>query len=178
MNKKIGVLSVVLVVALMLTPMLASAKACSFNRRQKIPVTFTREAPSGYIEKTHSCGDLVIVKAKLGFTTYIVEGEGIYLEKLPGPLGTTIYFINSATGKGRAISISELVFEGGSFKGIIFTKGVFGFIPAGPLQGLPFPLDVTQKGIWHGSGEYSGWTLVIEFETGDDPIEGYILVPQ
>ncbi len=178
MNRKIGVLSVVLVVALMLTPMLASAKAFSSNSKQKIPVTFTRAAPSGYIVNTHTCGDLLIVKAKLGFTTYIVEGEGIYLEKLPGPLSTTIYFINSATGEGMAISISELVFEGGSFKGIIFTKGVFGIIPAGPLQGLPFPLDVTQRGVWHGNQDYSAWTLVIEFETGDDPVEGYMLVPQ
>lgn len=178
MNKRISVLSAVLIVAVILTPLFASAEAYCLNRKQKIPVTFTRADVSGYIVNTHTCGDLLIVKVNHGFNTYIVEGDGIYLEKLPGPLSTSIYFIDSVTGEGWAISISELVFEGGSFKGIIITKGVFGIIPAGPLQGMPFPLDVTQKGVWHGNGDYSAWTLVIEFETGDDPVEGYVLVPQ
>ena len=178
MNKKISVFSAVLIVALMLTPLVASAKARSFNNKKKIPVTFTRADVSGYIVNTHTCDDRLIVKVNHGFNTYIVEGDGIYLEKLPGPLSTSIYFIDSVTGEGWAISISELVFEGGSFKGIIITKGVFGIVPAGPLQGMPFPLDVTQKGVWHGNRDYSAWTLVIEFETGDDPVEGYILVPQ
>ncbi len=177
MNKKITMLSVVLIVTLMLTPLFASAEA-SPNRKQKIPVTFTRADVSGYIVNTHTCSDLLIVKVNHGFNTYIVEGDGIYLEKLPGPLSTSIYFIDSVTGEGWAISISELVFEGGSFRGIIITKGVFGIIPAGPLQGMPFPVDITQKGVWHGNGDYSAWTLVLEFETGDDPVEGYMLVPQ
>ena len=177
MNKKITVISAVLIVALMLTPLFASAEAC-LNRKQKFPVTFTRADVSGYIVNTHTCGDLLIVKVNHGFNTYIVEGEGIYLEKLPGPLGTSIYFIDSVTGEGWAISMSELVFEGGSFEGIIFTKGVFGIIPAGPLKGMPFPLDITQKGVWHGNGDYSAWKLVLEFETGDDTVEGYILMPQ
>ena len=178
MNKKISILSAVLIIALMLTPLLASVEALGFNNKEKIPVTFTRADVSGYIVNTHTCGDLLIVKVNHGFNTYIVEGDGIYLEKLPGPLGTSIYFIDAVTGEGWAITSSELVFEGGSFKGIIFPEGVFGIIPAGPLQGMPLPLDVTQKGVWHGNREYSAWTLVIEFETGDDPVEGYILVPQ
>ncbi len=128
----------------------------------------------GEIE-TCTKGALYIVKAELAFGTFIVEGDGIYLEKQSGPLGITTYRLNSITGEGMAISEGILTFAGGTFKGVIISKGVFvlGIMPFG----LPFPSDITQKGVWHGDGEYQGWTLVLQYTSGDDPIEGYLLVP-
>jgi hypothetical protein len=177
MNKKtFSVAVTLLLVVMVVASIVGPAQAFSYNGRKKIPVTITREAPVGEIVEICTKGALYVVKAKLGFTTYIVEGDGIDLEKQPGPLGTTTYRLNSITGEGIAISEVYLDFGGGTFKGIIITRGVFGVMPSGPMAGLPFPLDVTQKGVSHGDGDYLGWTLVIEFTTGD-PIEAYLLVP-
>lgn len=178
MNKKTFSVAITLLLVVMIAASIVGpAQAFSYNGRKKIPVTITREAPVGEIIEICTKGALSIVQARLGFTTYIVEGDGIYLEKQPGPLGTTTYRLNSITGEGMAISEVILDFGGGTFKGIIITRGVFGVMPSGPLAGLPFPLDVTQKGVWHGDGDYRGWTLVLEFTTGD-PMEAYLLVPQ
>lgn len=177
MNKKtFSVATTLLLVVMVAASIVGSAQAFSYNGRKKIPVTITREAPAGEIIEICTKGALYIVKAELGFTTYIVEGDSIYLEKQLGPLGTTTYRLNSITGEGMAISEGNLDFGGGTFKGIVITRGVFGVMPSGPMAGMPFPLDVTQKGVWHGDGDYQGWTLVLEFTTGD-PMEAYLLVP-
>lgn len=176
MNRKtLPVAITLLVVVMVATSLVGPAQACRFNRRKKIPVTITRGNPIfGEIE-TCTKDNQYFVKAEIAFGTYIVEGEGIYLEKQPdGTLGTTYYAINLDTGEGWAVSLSNLNFDGGTFKGIVITRGVFGILPFG----LPFPLDVTQKGVWRGDGDYAGWTLVLEFTTGDDPVEGYLLVPR
>ena len=161
---------------MMMASLACSVQAYSSSGIKKIPVTFTRGPPMNIGEvETCTKGALYIVKAELAFGTFIVEGDGIYLEKQSGPLGITTYRLNSITGEGMARSEGILTFAGGTFKGVIISKGVFvlGIMPFG----LPFPSDVTQKGIWHGDGEYQGWTLVLDFATGDDPIEGYMLVP-
>jgi len=178
MNRKVLSVTFTLLATIIVFASLAGpAQAYSSNGIKKIPVTFTRADPSGVILDISTRGALYVVKAELAFNTYIVEGEGIYLEKQPGPKGITTYRINTDTGIGMALSFGELNFGDGTFKGIIVTKGLFGVVPVGPLAGMPFPLDVTQKGVWHGNGDYQGWTLVLQFATGDDPIEGYILVP-
>lgn len=161
---------------MMMASLACSVQAYSSNGIKKIPVTFTRGPPMIFGEiETCTKGALYIVKAELAFGTFIVEGDGIYLEKQSGPLGITTYRLNSITGEGMAISEGILTFAGGTFKGVIISKGVFvlGIMPFG----LPFPSDITQKGVWHGDGEYQGWTLVLQYTSGDDPIEGYLLVP-
>jgi hypothetical protein len=174
-RKTFSVAITLLLVVMVAASMVGSAQACRFNRRKKIPVTFTRGNPIfGEIE-TCTKGNRYFVKAENAFGTFIVEGEGIYLEKQPSEtLGTTYYAINLDTGEGWAISFSNLNFDDGTFKGIVITRGVFGVLPSGQ----PFPLDVTQKGVWRGNGDYAGWTMVLEFTTGDDPVEGYVLAPQ
>jgi hypothetical protein len=176
MNKKtFSVAITLLLVVMVAASIVGPAQAFSYNGRKKIPVTITRGPPMIFGEiETCTKGALYIVKAELAFGTFIVEGDGIYLEKQSGPLGTTTYRLNSITGEGIGISEGILNFGGGTFKGIIITRGVFdlGIMPFG----LPFPSDVTQKGVWHGDGEYQGWTLVLEFTTGD-PMEAYLLVP-
>ena len=177
MNRKtLSVAITLLVVVMVATSIVGAAQAFSYSGKNKIPVTITREAPAGEIVEICTKGALYIVQARLGFTTYIVEGDGIYLEKQPGSPGITTYRLNSITGEGMAISEGILDFGGGTFKGIIITRGVFGVMPSGPMAGMPFPLDVTQKGVWHGDGDYLGWTLVLQFTTGD-PLEAYLLVP-
>lgn len=158
---------------MMMASLACSVQAYSSSGIKKIPVTFTRGPPME-IGDVEICtkGALYIVKAELAFGTFIVEGDDIDLVKQAGPLGLTTYRLNSITGKGMAISEGILTFAGGTFKGIIITKGLFGL-----MAGMPFPIDVTQKGIWHGDGEYQGWTLVLQYTSGDDPIEGYLLVP-
>jgi hypothetical protein len=158
---------------MMMTSLACSVQAYSSRGIKKIPVTFTRGPPMeiGDVE-IDTKGALYIVKAELAFGTFIVEGDEIHLEKQTGPLGITTYRLNSVTGEGMAISEGILTFAGGTFKGIIISKGLFGL-----MAGMPFPIEVTQKGVWHGDGEYQGWTLVLQYTSGDDPIEGYLLVP-
>jgi hypothetical protein len=178
MNRKTLSVAFTLVLVVMVSAsVIGPAQACRFYRRKKIPVTITRGPPMTFGEiETCTKGNRYFAKAESAFGTYIVEGGGIRLEKQDGPLSTTYYVINQETGKGIATSFGNLNFGGGTFKGIIITRGVFvfGIMPFG----LPFPSDVTQKGVWHGDGDYAGWTLVLEFTTGDDPVEGYLLVPR
>jgi len=177
MNRKIMSVAFTLVlVVIVSTSLLGTTQACRFRRKTKIPVTVERGNPIyGDIEISEK-GDWYFVKAELAFDTYILTGDGIYLEKQPSDtLGISRYFLKN--NEGFAISMSTLNFEGGNFKGIVVTRGLFGIVPAGPMAGMPFPQDVVQKGVWRGDGDYKGWTFVLEFTTGDDPIEGYLLVP-
>jgi len=177
MNRKTLSIAFTLVLVVMVSAsLIGPAQACRFRRRTKIPVTVVRGNPKfGDIEICEK-GDWYFVKAEVAFGTYIITGNGIHLEKQPSDtLGISRYFLNN--GEGFAISMSNLNFEGGNFKGVVVTKGLFGIVPAGPMAGMPFPLDVIQKGVWQGYGDYEGWTFVLKYTTGDDPITGYLLVP-
>ena len=93
---------------------------------------------------------------------------------------------------------STLEFQDGTFEGTISVSGNFtvvpvtspvSLIPDAPIPtqipGLPAGTIIAdntiQRGVWHGTGQYQGWTLFLEYQTINEaaslPLVGYLLVP-
>ncbi len=105
--------------------------------------------------------------------SWMVLGTGTAIQNMKID---TILPTGSPAGKGNQHFDSTLIFPDGTFEGQINTKGRFVLLSSGPLTGYMYGLDIVVKGVWHGTGTYEGWTLVLETATGQ-PAAGYILIP-
>jgi hypothetical protein len=181
MRKTLAVLTMTLLVAMM-TATLAPSMADS---SRKIPVVFTRQNPSfsqGDFWTTE--GDVYHVRnTAIEFGSYLVTGEGVYLEG--STQGTGVGNLNLKNNVGHLTYDSHLEFQNGGFDGTISISGTFIIVPdtyPNPeLRGIMVAWNANQHGVWHGTGDYTGWSLVLDFETTEGvsplPLIGYLLVP-
>jgi hypothetical protein len=187
-------IALVFAIALLVTLMIVPASLAESSK--KIPVVFTRFGP--FFSQGDSWitnGDIYHVRETVvGFGTYSVTGVGVYLTG--SSVDTGVGNLNLKNGVGHITYDSHLEFQDGTFEGTLSFSGTFTLvtetnplpepgapIPAltpGPPSGTLIANNTIQKGIWHGTGQYQGWTLVLEYQTKDGatslPLIGYLLV--
>jgi hypothetical protein len=102
----------------------------------------------------------------IGFNSYSITGDGISLVGYTSSV--TDGNLNLKTGKGSQHFDSHLVFADGTFVGIIQVKGTFVVLPETYpipyLRGYMVPVNVEFRGVWHGTGDYTGWIFQLEYE--------------
>jgi hypothetical protein len=171
-------LVLVFVSVLVLSMMFAAVVPVFAVTSKKIPVIFTRAGVSFTLgtdfwttegETYHSRGSTT------GYSSYSITGPGVDL------VGGTSYAtldqnLNLKTSRGEQHFDSEIDFTAGSFVGGHNVKGTFGMY-TGAFMGLLKSVDTSTMGVWHGTGAYHGWTLVMEYATGDPAVGGYVLIP-
>lgn len=152
---------------------------------KKIPVTVTRSMPSfvqGNFWYTEG-GTYHVRHAEFGFGTYTVTGEGVSLSGY-----STSSFngnLNLKTNVGDACYRSQLIFADGTFEGIITNHGEMVIIPnTYPIptyRGYLLLWNGAFRGVWHGTDDYQGWTMVLDYETANGAapaqVTGYLLIP-
>lgn len=143
----------------------------------KIPVTFARTGIQWTLGNDywttpdntyHSRNSL------FGFSSYRVVGTGINL------VGSSQSIVNQNedlnTGIGEQHLRTTITFPGGTFKGLTQISGTYKTYTSITYPGFLAAVNTDQKGVYHGTGDYQGWTLEIETTTGQ-PVTGYILIP-
>jgi hypothetical protein len=146
-----------------------------------VPVTFTRTGASFTLGSDfwttdgntyHSRGSLY------GFSSYKVTGLGVNL------VGSSQNIIdqnlNNNTHIGDQHWDTHIVFPDGTFEGVTNTRGTYRDYLSKNYPGMLAPLDVVTKGMYHGTGAYQGWTLMLEsgfVNAVAIPATGYLLIP-
>jgi hypothetical protein len=169
-NRKILRISVALIfVAMLVAPVLAKSP-------KKIPVTNPMSG-SYWIppppEEVWTSGN---VQHGRGFTggwaSWGIEGDGV---SLSGSLETYYgdYNVNLENGHGIIRRKMVITFDGGTFEGNNIQHGII------QMMGGVFPalVDGTVHAIFHGTGDYQGWTLVVTVEQPGSIREAYLLIP-
>jgi len=144
---------------------------------KKIPVTFTRSGIQWTLGDNywttpdnvyHSRGSV------FGFSTYKVTGTGINL------VGSSQSIVNQnedmTAGIGEQHLHTTITFPGGTFIGITQISGTYKTYTSITYPGFLAAVDTVQKGVYHGTGLYQGWTLELETATGQSVI-GYLMAP-
>ena len=171
MNKKALMLTAsLLAVAMLVTPVMSVSP-------KKIPVTIDRSDP-WYIPppptKVWISGD---VKHGRGFTGGWAHFNitGIGMDDLNGSMSCVgNYNVNLENGHGAVHIKMVITFPGGTFEGQHNQRGIFNMM--GPGGAFPALIDGTTHAVFHGTGDYLGWTYVVTSETGQ-PREAYMLIP-
>jgi hypothetical protein len=181
MKKSFVVWTLVLFVVMMMATVAPSMAVSS----RKIPVIFTRANPFfGQGDFWITEGDVYHVRdTTVGFDGYLVTGVGVYLEG--STLSTGVGNLNLKNNVGHIAYDSHIEFQDGGFDGTISISGTFAIVPDTypdpTIRGMMVPWNAVQHGVWHGTGEYRGWTLVLDFETTEgvtpSPLLGYLQVP-
>ena len=84
------------------------------------------------------------------------------------------YNVNLKNGHGAVHRTMVLTFPDGTFEGQHNQRGIFKMM--GPTGAFPRLMDGTTHAVFHGTGDYLGWTYVRTSETGQPP-EAYMLIP-
>jgi hypothetical protein len=171
MNKTILIICMTLLaVGILVTPVMATSP-------KKMPVTtdlsgafFVPPPPTG----VWTSGN---VKHGRGFTggweTYNITGIG--MDDLNGTHQTTYgdYNINLKNGQGVIRRKMVITFDGGTFEGMNIQHGIC------VLMGGVFPMltEGTVHAVFHGTGDYLGWTFVLTVKQPGSIREAYMLIP-
>ncbi|HEX9261028.1 MAG TPA: hypothetical protein VF893_00695, partial [Candidatus Bathyarchaeia archaeon] len=79
------------------------------------------------------------------------------------------------------ITITDEEGHTGTFEGILHYRGDFGIPQTGFWAGYLIPFNAVSRGVWHGTGDFQGWTYVLEYEIINggtpSPLVGYLLIP-
>jgi hypothetical protein len=142
---------------------------------KKISVTISRSGPYGVPDSDAwvSEGGIRHVRGeRLGLTSYAVK-EGSTILFSGSILSIWYYNFNVETGAGAGHSDTVITLPSGDmFVGKITSQGAFKIAPSGGTQGI----SVKSQGVFHGTGDYKGWTFQYFSETGQ-PTEAYLLIP-
>ena len=171
MNKKILVIvATLLTVAMLATPVFGDSP-------KKIPVTV--ETSGGYFtppppEAVWTSGN---VQHGRGFTGghahYNITGIG--MDDLNGSMETYYgdYNINLKNGHGIIRRKMVITLAGGTFEGLNIQHGIC------VVMGGVFPnlMDGNIRAVFHGTGDYLGWTLVRTIERPSGITETFLLIP-
>jgi len=181
MSKKILVITVALLaVAMLATPVIAISP-------KKIAVTFYADVSLGPFPYWWLRGDVIHGRdGTLNFDNCILTGDGITLDGGVG-LKTYDYNINvngieptpgpplAITGKGVLRYSLVIDFGDGTFEGNHELRGEFKVFDSGYVH----PYNCFGHAVYHGTGDYLGWTWVMSDLTinGVPQFEAYILIP-
>jgi hypothetical protein len=78
------------------------------------------------------------------------------------------------------ITISDSTGKSGTFEGVLHYSGEMLIYPSGFLKGFLAPYNAVSHGIWHGTGDFQGWTYSAneEYINGvSQGIAAYVLIP-
>jgi hypothetical protein len=174
MNKRVLVFAVALMaVAMLATPALAETP-------KKISITIVASGWTVDVGETWMTegGTYHTRGGYLESTSYKVTGDGVNaIYGMSGYSYSDPFFgnLNLKTGIGHIQYDSTLVFPGGTFEGVINYRGT---CIIGPNGGIRLT-DGHSRGVWHGTGDYQGWTLVRTQARPPPPGQphGYLLIP-
>jgi hypothetical protein len=154
-----------------------AAASVSAAPSTKIPVTFTRGGIQWTLgdnywttpDNTYHSRDSIF-----SFSSYRVVGTGIDL------VGKSESVVNQNedfnTGLGEQHLHTTITFQDGTFVGITQISGTYKSFTSITYPGFLAAITTVQKGVFHGTGLYQGWTLELETATGQ-PVTGYLLIP-
>ncbi len=165
-----------IIIQMILLFMLCMAVAPSLaDSPKKISVTISRSGPYGVPDSDAwvSEGGIRHVRGeRLGFTSYTVK-EGSTILFSGSALSIWYYNFNVETSAGAGHSNTVITLPSGdTFVGKITSQGAFKIALSGGTQGV----SVKSQGVFHGTGDYKGWTFQYFSETGQ-PTEAYLLIP-
>lgn len=171
----------VIVSALAMIMMFAAVAPAFAETSKKIPVTFVRTGAFSTLpsdvwttdgDTYHSRGSLY------GFNSYKVTGPGVNL--VGSSQSVVDQNFNNNTNVGNVHYDGNIVFPDGTFEGVTNVRGTFRDYLSKNYPGMLAPNDTVSKGMYHGTGAYQGWTLVVEgnYVNGTAlPATGYLLIP-
>jgi hypothetical protein len=183
------ILSLLIVFSMLTISMIVFPVAA--DNSKKIPVTFTRTGVFLVTGDHWFSTDITyhLRDTTVGYTTYAIAGQGIsYTGDSEGKSWSNLHDVHiegsNTVGSGTSTTDSQISFADGTFEGIIQVKGTFRILPeSSPVnhRGYTQPVNVEFKGIWHGTGIYTGQTLILEYTVvnGIAPsvITGTLLIP-
>ncbi len=168
-----------LITMLALLTMLPLVTTAYAETSKKIPIMFIRTGTFFTLgtDVWNTDGDTYHTRGSIaGYMNYTIVGPGIALVN-----GTSSAVVNQNwnihIGLGEQRFDSEITFKGGTFEGGHNVRGNFTIYTSGTFAGLLRGIDTVTKGVWHGTGAYLGWTLVMDTATGL-PVTGYLLIPK
>jgi hypothetical protein len=180
------------VIALVSVLILLAVPPVLADNSKKIPVTFTRSGGYASVGEHWYVDDTFHLRGTIvGFNVYRITGQGIsYSGNSEGTMWTNLHnvhtvvvsSITTTVGYGQATTDSQIVFgEHGTFEGVIQMKGLFKISTAASTEGYTTLLNGEFRGIWHGTGEYTGQTLILEYTPTNgippSPLVGTLLIP-
>ena len=106
-----------------------------------------------------------------GWNSFGFTGDGI---SFTGSLETYYgsYNFNLKRGHGQIHRRMVLILDGGTFEGEHIVRGIFQMGPK-----IPVLVDGTIHVVFHGTGDFLGWTLSVTGEAGNPEREAYLLIP-
>ena len=120
---------------------------------------------------------------------YTIVGEGINLGGTNRGIVDQNLNIEGMTevlkyGKGNmridsTVTLTDGV-RSGTFEGILQYQGSFIKYEKGKFAGFLIPGNAVAHGVWHGTGDFQGWTYTLEEEFvggTSQGVEAYILIP-
>ena len=163
---------------------------------KKITVTFTRTG-SFLTTGNHwysEDGAYHLRDTTIGFHTYAIAGQDVsYAGSSEGTMWGNLHNVQETTtpsgakamvGEGGMTSASEIFFADGNFEGIIQSKGMFVIYPEtlpAYARGYASLVNGEFRGVWHGTGIYTGQTLMLDYEVVNavvpTPLTGTLLIP-
>ena len=173
MNKKIlGIALTVFFLTMMVAPAMAKGP-------KKIPVTMEMSGAYYNPPPTEAVWTSGNTKHGRGFTGGWEQWDIMIEEELflAGSLETTYgsYNVNLKNGHGMIMRKMIITFDGGTFEGNNIQNGIIQMM--GPTQAFPRLVDGTVHAVFHGTGDYLGWTIVVTVEQPGAIREAYLLIP-
>lgn len=101
-----------------------------------------------------------------------LEIEGLFMGATPMGQGNSRMYstLNLTDTEGRS----------GTFEGVLHYSGEMVIYPRAPLTGFLVPYNAVSHGVWHGTGDFKGWTYTVDEEYIDGVSQGmvgYLLIP-
>ncbi len=179
MKKMIGfaVISVLILLTILTVVSLVSAET-----EKRIPVTFVRKGLSSTLGSNYwtTAGNTYHTRGSTySFSTFNVIGSGISLNGSQQNLMSQNLNNNTHVGVQRWDTVIQ--FQGGTFEGVTITQGTYKDFLSKSYPGMLSPIDVTTRGVYHGTGAYRGWTLTMDsgfINATAIPATGYLLIPK
>lgn len=172
-TRQLIALALISVFAFSMILTIAPASAAS----TKIPVTITRTGIHWALGDDYGTNPDNVYHSRnsiFGFSIYTVTGSGVNL------VGSSESVVNQNedlnTGLGEQHLRTVITFPDGTFEGITQISGTYKTFTSITYPGFLAAINTEQKGVYHGTGDYRGWTLELETATGL-PVTGYLLIP-
>ncbi len=187
--KKVAIVVLALAVLMLFAVFAPAAMA---QTPKKIPVVVTRGGTGwtlGLDFWTTEGGVFHSRNSELTGSIYTIVGEGISLGGTNRGIANQNLNIEGMTatlkfGKGNVHIDSTLTLtdgvRSGTFEGILQYEGTFIKFNTGKFAGLLISGNAVAHGVWHGTGDFKGWTYALEEEfvnAVSQGIEAYILIP-
>ncbi len=101
-----------------------------------------------------------------------LEIQGLFMGSTP--------FGNGNSRVDSTITVNDNEGHSGTFEGVLHYRGEMVIYPIAPLIGFLAPYNAVSHGIWHGTGDFTGWTYIVDeqYVAGvSQGIVAFLLIP-